>query len=110
MKGVIFFLLLAVARLHAESFVVSCSCGGGEKENKAVPQESKTVVIVVEKHHHRLRVGRKTLRGVAYPFRAFGIGVYYIVQGPRMFAELLAFGRIGESFAKRPSPYPIPPL
>lgn len=37
------------------------------------------------------------------PFRAVGLVVYEVVQGPRMLAEVITFGNRGESFQRMDS-------
>jgi len=65
----------------------------------AAAKDGKLVIIEVRKRSEPLRWAKVTYHNATIPVRAIGTGIYYGVQGPRMLAELIAFGRIGESFS-----------
>jgi len=91
-----FPFLLALTCLHSGTLAraASHSC------NHPIPKECKTVITEI-----RRRPKPPNWANVAstatWPFRAFGTGIYYVVQGPRMLAELIAFRNIGENFSAK---------
>lgn len=78
---------------------VSCSCAPVASHPKTKASKETVSVHVEERRSY----WKSTGQAILLPFRAVGTGIYYVVQGPRMLAELIAFGNRGESFAKMDS-------